>query len=77
MVNLAQLLFKSARNNRSLVYGNQKFLTHGEAELFGDDQEEMYFEATNWLRLALSMDDNLPDANYLLGLFYEQGLSVD
>ena len=37
MVNLAQLLFKSAQNNRSLVCGNQKFLTHGEAELFGDD----------------------------------------
>ena len=37
----------------------------------------MYFEATNWLRLALSMDENLSDANYLLGLFYEQGLSVD
>ena len=37
----------------------------------------MYFEAINYLRLALSIDENIPEGNYLMGLFYEQGLSVD
>ena len=37
----------------------------------------MYFEAANYLRLVLSIDENIPEANFLMGLFYEQGLSVD
>ena len=45
--------------------------------VFGDDQEEMYFDAANWLRLALSLEPNNPEANFLLGVFYQQGLSVD
>lgn len=44
---------------------------------FQDDIEEMYFEAANWLRMAISMDENLREAHYMLGLFHEQGLSVD
>lgn len=42
-----------------------------------EELDEMYFEAASWLRLALTYDPSIPDANYLLGLFYEQGLSVD
>lgn len=45
--------------------------------MFSDDIEEMYFEAANWARLTLSKDVNNSDANYLLGILYEQGLSVD
>jgi TPR repeat protein len=41
-----------------------------------DDIDEMYFEAQNWLRLALGKEDNA-DANYLMGQLYEGGLSVD
>lgn len=37
----------------------------------------MYFDAANWLRLAISLEPNLPEANFLLGVFYQQGLSVD
>jgi len=37
----------------------------------------MYFDAAQWLRLALSHDPNHIEANFLLGVFYEQGLSVD
>ena len=37
----------------------------------------MYFEAVNWLRLAISLDERLPEAHYMLGLFHEHGLSVD
>jgi len=39
--------------------------------MFGDDQEEMFFEAANYLRLALSIDENIAEANHLLGVFYE------
>lgn len=37
----------------------------------------MYFEAANWLRLALSFDPNQADANFILGVMAEQGLAVD
>jgi len=36
----------------------------------------MYFEASNWLRLALGKEDNA-EANFLMGQLYEGGLSVD
>jgi len=71
MINLAYLLFKCAKNNVSLVYGNNKFMQLEQTEMFGDDQEEMFFEAANYLRLALSIDENIAEANHLLGVFYE------
>jgi hypothetical protein len=37
----------------------------------------MYFDAANYLRLALAIDENFADANFLLGVLYEQGLGID
>ena len=41
------------------------------------DQSDQYFECANYLRMALAQDENLPEANFLLGLLYEEGLSID
>ena len=78
MVNLAYLLHKCASNTQPLQFGSKSFLENGGEQFQLEDEiEEMYFEATNWLRLALSKDEGVADANYLMGLFYELGLSVD
>ena len=77
MVNLAYLLYKCATNNQGLEFGPHKFLENGEQPYLDEDIEEMYFEAVHWLRLTLSKEPNVADAYYLLGLFYEQGLSID
>ena len=50
---------------------------NSESLTFEDDLEEMMFEAANWLRMAISLDENLPEANFILGIFYEQGYSVE
>ena len=77
MINLAFLLYKCAKTQQTLVFGPYRFLSDHDSPFMQDDIEDMYFEAANWLRLALTYDANLADANYLLGLFYELGLSVD
>ena len=77
MTNLASLLFRSAKTNRRLLFGPTRIQKDQDLEVYGDDQEDMYFEAANWARLALQSDPNIADANFLLGVLYEQGLSVD
>lgn len=52
-------------------------MENAEFPFIEDELEEMYFEAASWLRLALSHEPTMADANYLLGTLYEQGLSVD
>ena len=39
--------------------------------IFDDDMEDMYFQAANWLRIALSEDPRNAEANYLMGVFFE------
>jgi TPR repeat protein len=69
MVNLAYLLIKCAKSNIKIGYEDSTMLE--------EDQEEQYFEASNLLRLALSMNPNLSEANFLLGVLHEQGLGID
>ena len=80
MVNLATLLFKSAKNCKQLIYGDKKPKPESldqDDSVFEDDLEEMYFESANWLRTALSEQESNPEANFLMGVLFEQGLSVD
>ncbi len=84
MVNLSLLLYNSAKNNKKINFTNNNFslenkekIEEDEDEMFSDDIEELYFESAKWARLTLSKDANNSDANYLLGLLHEQGLSVD
>lgn len=90
MLSLALLLFRSAKQNRPLAFGGRSFLQGnsvnpiaGNVEdraatlSFNEDVNDMYFECANWLRLAITLDEKLTEAFYLLGLIYEQGLSVD
>ena len=46
-------------------------------DVFDDDQDDMYFDAAAQLRMALEIDPKNADANYLMGVFWEQGLSTD
>ena len=41
------------------------------------DKSDYYFECSNLLRLALSRNEDIKDAQYLLGHLYENGISVD
>jgi TPR repeat protein len=41
------------------------------------DQEEYVFEAVHWLRMCLDHCEHIPDAYFLLGYFYENGIQVD
>ena len=66
MVALAMLLFRCAKNGTELEY-NQKQLK---------DKQSLFFEAAEWLRLVATIESNA-QALFMLGLFYEQGLSVD
>ena len=80
MVNLASLLFKSAKNCKQLTYGDKKVKLESlekEDSIFDDDLEEMYFQSANWLRMALSEEPKNSEANFLMGVLFEQGLSVD
>lgn len=82
MVNLSLLLYNCAKNNKKLNYINKNLenkekIEEDDDEMFSDDIEELYFESAKWARLTLSKDANNCDANYLLGLLHEQGLSVD
>ena len=90
MVSLALLLFKAAKEHQPLLLDGRQYLENkaqgaaagsvesSESQMaFKEDLCDMYFEAVNWLRLAVSLDDRLPEAHYMLGLFHEQGLSVD
>lgn len=86
MVNLALLLYKCGKNYKHFKYGDRKYERYqktknptefGDELMFSDDIEELYFDSANWARLALLANPNLPEANYLLGVLYEQGLSVD
>ena len=45
--------------------------------MFDDDQEDMYFDAASQLRMALEIEPNNADANYLMAVFWEQGLSTE
>ena len=81
MVNLATLLFKSAKNRKPLIFGDRKGIIPESLDkddlMFDDELDEMYFQAANWLRTALSDDPRNGEANYLMGVLFEQGLSVD
>lgn len=81
MVNLAYLIFKSAKNNIKLNYGNKLHVDQMQncnpGDLFGEELDDAYFQAANQLKLALSHDDKLADANHLMGVLYEFGLGVD
>ena len=41
------------------------------------EANELYFDCANWLRMALSRNDEIKDAHYLFGVLYEKGQSVD
>ena len=41
------------------------------------DKSDHYFECSSWLRMALSRNEDIKDAQYLLGHLYEHGYSVD
>jgi TPR repeat protein len=41
------------------------------------EAHDLYFDCANWLRMALSRNDELKDAHYLFGVLYEKGYSVD
>lgn len=45
--------------------------------MFGEDLEDAYFDAGSYLRLALSIDEGHPEANYWMGILYEEGLGVE
>ena len=81
MVNLGYLIFKSAKNNIKLNYGNKLMVDEMQncnpTNIFGDDLDDAYFDAATQLKLALSHDDKLADANYLMGVLYEFGHGVD
>jgi TPR repeat protein len=80
MVNLGYLIFKCAKNNIKLNYGNKLMVDEMQninpSNIFGDDADDAYFDAATQLKLALSHDPNLADANYLMGVLYEFGLGV-
>lgn len=84
MVALALLLYKAAKEHRPLLLNGRQYLekqAHGAATgaveaaesslAFKEDLSDMYFEAVNWLRLAVSLDEKLPEAHYMLGQFHE------
>ena len=77
MTNLAYLLYQCARNKTSLSYGPHKFLSTLEEPFIEEEIDDMFFEAVSLLRLALFQDENLADANFLMGLMFENGLSID
>jgi len=81
MVNLGYLIFKSAKNNIKLNYGNKLMVDEMQninpSNIFGEDLDDAYFDSATQLKLALSHDPNLADANYLMGVLYEFGLGVD
>ena len=41
------------------------------------DKIDHFFDCANWTRRALSKNSEQRDAQYLMGVLYEQGLSVD
>jgi TPR repeat protein len=41
------------------------------------DAQDLYFDCANWLRLALSHNQDIPAAQFLMGQLYEKGLSVE
>ena len=88
MTALALLLYKAAKEHRPVMLNGRQYLeSQAQSALSGsvdspnlafqEDLSDMYFEAVNWLRLAISLDERLPEAHYMLGLFHEHGLSVD
>ena len=82
MVSLAVLIFRCAKNGKNLVYNNQpkqqsSLVNLDDENLFGEDLEDAYFDAGSYLRLALSMDEGHPEANYWMGVLYEEGLGVE
>lgn len=62
MVNMAYLYSKLARRGLTIN---------------GMQPSDLYFECANKLRFALAKDETLTEANYLLGMLFEEGLSVD
>ena len=74
MLNLAKLLFLSAKNCKPLILGDRKGNKSESLDkddyMFDDDQEDMYFQAANWLRNALSEQPRNGEANYLMGLMF-------
>lgn len=82
MVSLAVLIFKCAKNGKQLTLNSKKQqqpapISLEEEDLFGEDLEDAYFEAGSYLRLALSIDEANPEANYWMGVLYEEGLGVE
>ena len=77
MINLAYLLFVCAKNNTKLLYGINKNKEDEKLDIFDDEQEDMYFDAASQLRIALEFEPNNADANYLMAVFCEQGLSIE
>ena len=68
----AKLGFCPAMVNRA--YLHFKLAEQTECEY---DKSDHYFECSNWLRLALSRNEDIKDAQYLMGHIYEHGFSVD
>ena len=38
------------------------------------DRESYLFDCVHWLMLCLDLNDNLPDAHFMLGFLYEKGI---
>ena len=68
----AKLGYCPAMVNRA--YLHYKIASETECEY---DKSDHYFECSNWLRLALSRNEDIKDAQYLMGHLYENGYSVD
>lgn len=77
MVNRAYLHYKLGMLGQE---DNPKFLSHfdqNSSQTSKYDSSEHLFECANWLRLALSQNEDLKEAHFLLGHLYEEGFSVD
>ena len=74
-----QLYEKSAKLDYAPAMVNKAYLHYKLAEQSqcDFDKSDHFFECSSWLRLALSRNEDIKDAQYLLGHLYEEGLSVD
>ena len=74
-----QLYEKSAKQGFCPAMVNRAYLHYKMAEQSQCefDKSDHYFECSNWLRLALSRNEDIKDAQYLMGHLYEHGYSVD
>jgi TPR repeat protein len=70
---------KSARLGCISAMVNRAYLHFKMANLAESEYEQIdhYFDCANWAKLALSKNPEQRDAQYLMGVLYEQGWSVD